>query len=199
MTYKKLLLLLLIGLTFVNCKKDNLGLPTTADVDFYESTGNTLILIVDDNGELECAYEYDLNVIQLNNDSLPLVHEVVDSSYDTYYFCKLSPNPDTLYWYSSWFNPNYLTFCEERINANQLLHTQTSIPLDTSQVQVFPYHPTIDFASIWSAVSDLYIVKTYRAALPNSKIGISRRVVMEYNEELGFSLPVKKYLIFLVK
>ena len=183
----------------MNCKKDKVELPTTTEVDYYESTGNTLILIVDDNGELECAYEYDLDVIQLNNDSLPLVHEVVNGPNDTYYYCKLSPNPDTLYWYSNWFNPNYLTFCEERINANQLLHLTTLIPYDSTQFQVFTSNPNIDFASIWSAVSDLDIVKTYRTVLPNSKIGISKRVVMEYNEELGFSLGVQKYFIFLVK
>ena len=199
MKYKKLLLLFFIGLALVNCKKDKVELPTTTEVDYYESTGNTLILVVGDDGEFEGAYEYDLDVIQLINDSLPLVHEVVDSSYDTYYFCKLSPNPDTLYWYSSWFNPNYLTFCEERINATQLLHLASLIPYDSTQFQLFPDQPTIDFATTWSAVSDLDIVKTYRTALPNSKIGISKRVVMEYNEELGFSLGVQKHFIFLVK
>lgn len=105
------------------------------------------------------------------------------------------PNPDTLFWSSS----NDFKFMTNNIEENKLKILNNSITYDSAQFQFLGSQNNTNYSSIWSKVSNLEIVKTYRNSLPNSKIGISRVVINEYNEQLGVSAPVEKYFLFLVK
>lgn len=188
---KNILIFLPICFLLLSCKKDTV--PEPIDTIYYESEGNLLILMVGDT--FEKAYEYNLASTQLSNDSLLITYETVPAPMDSYYYWNFLPNPDTLFWSLAL---NY-TFMAEGINNTNFKKLNSPIPYDSSKVQVIFHQGNSDYEEIWSKVSKLEIVKTYRNALPNSRIGIMRTVMGIYNEELGFAIPEEKHLLFLVK
>lgn len=190
---RKNLIFLFIATTLFGCKKDKVEVPTPINTNYYQSNGNLLILEI---GEIfENAYEYNLSAIQLNNDSIPISIETESNQVTNFSYWKLLPNPDTLFWSSS----NDFKFMTNNIEENKLKILNNSITYDSAQFQFLGSQNNTNYSSIWSKVSNLEIVKTYRNSLPNSKIGISRVVINEYNEQLGVSTPVEKYFLFLVK
>lgn len=190
---KNILMLLVIGFTLFSCKKDKVKTTNSFSNHYYQSDGNLLVLMIGES--VECAFEYNLGSTQLNNDSLPVNIETIFDGVNNTSYCRFIPNPDTLFWYSS----NDITFMTEKINGNQLLSHNDSIPYDSTQFQLIDSQISFNYSPFWSKASKLDIVKTYRNSLPNSKIGITRLVINEFDEQLGFSLPVEKYLLFMVK
>jgi hypothetical protein len=188
---KHIVVIFLIGIISFGCKKDKVPAPLEAN--YYQSNGNLLILKIDDN--LEGVYEYNLASTVLNNDSLPLHFETFSDGINNYSYLKFTPNPDTLYKISS----NNFSFFSALIDKNKLENLSNSIPFNSLQFQIIGNQNNMDFESIWSKISKLDIVKTYRSSNPNSKIGINRIIINDYDEQLGFSFPNEKYLIFLVK
>lgn len=188
---KHYILLFLIVFVTLSCKKEKV--PTTATTNYYQSNGNLLILKIDD--DLESIYEYNLALTDLINDSLPLNFDSYSIGMTNYSYLRFTPNPDTLFQYSS----NNFTFFTPQIDKNKLQILSNSLPFDSSQFQLIGEQDDFDFSSVWAKISTLDIVKTYRNSHPNSKIGIDSFVINEYDEQLGFSTPIKKYLIFLVK
>lgn len=151
-----------------------------------------MILKVDQ--DLESAYEYNLTSNVLNNDSLPIYFETYSGLYFNNYL-KFAPNPDTLFHNSS---KNY-TFFTPKIDDTELQSLNNSIPFDSTQFQLIESQNNFDYSSIWSKISNLAIVRTYRNSNPTSKIGITRIVIYEHDEQSGVSVPHEKHLIFLVK
>lgn len=188
---KHILLFLLIGFVVYSCEKDKVPAPIVAND--YQSNGNLLILKVDEN--LESVYEYNLASTVLYNDSLPLYYETNSDGIYNYTYWKFLPNPDTLLRLSS-LNSAFFT---AQINNNELEYLDNSIPFDSSQFQLIGTQNNFIYSSIWSKIAKLDIVKTYRSSNPNSKIGIHRIIINEYDEQLGFSIPNEKYLIYLAK
>jgi len=188
---KHILVILLICLVSFGCKKDKL--PAPKETNYYQSNGNLLTLKIGDY--LEGVYEYHLASTVLNNDSLPLYFETFSDGINNNSYLKFTPNPDTLFKISS----NNFTFFSALIDKNELENLSNSLPFNFSQFQLISNQNNMDFESIWSKISKLDIVKTYRSSNPNSKIGINRIVINEYDEQLGFSFPNEKYLIYLVK
>lgn len=188
---KLLVILFLLGLISFGCKKDKVPAPIVSN--YYQSNGNLLILKIDDN--LEGIYEYNLALTSLNNDSLPLFFETYSDGLNNYSYLKFIPNPDTLFQISS----NNFIFYSILIDKNELEILNNSVPFDSAQFQLIGSQNNFDYSTVWSKISKLEIVKTYRTSNPNSKIGIHRIVINEYDEQLGFSIPIEKHLIFLVK
>ncbi len=188
---KPFITILLTGIVSFSCKKDKV--PAPIETNYYQSNGNLLILKIDD--DVEGIYEYNLASTVLNNDSLPLSIETYSDGFMNYYYLKFSPNPDTLYSYTS----TNFTFYTSLIDKNELQVLDSPIPFDSALFQQIGSQNNFNYSSIWSKISKLDIVKTYRNSNPTSKIGINRVVVDQYDEELGYSIPTEKYLIFLVK
>lgn len=187
---KHILILILIGLVLFSCRKDKV--PAPIESSYYESNGNLLILQIDE--ELESVYEYSLTSTDLNNDSLPLYYETYSGLY--FQSClKFTPNPDTLFELSS----NNYTFFTPKIDITELQSSINSIPFDSTQFQLIESQNNFEYSQIWSKISNFDIVQIYRNANPTSKIGITRIVSNEYDEQLGFGVPIEKHLIFLVK
>lgn len=189
---KNTLLFLLIGLTLFSCKKEEVQKPCNSN-NTYQSQGNLLLLGVGET--FECAYEYNLASTQLNNDSLPINIETVQGNmFDTTYW-KFTPNPNILISNST----NGISFSSNSIDENDLENMSYSLPYDSTQFQLFGNNYNTDSEEIWAQVSKLKIVKSYRDSNPNSKIGIAHIPVFEFNEQLGYKIPVLKHFLFLVK
>ncbi len=184
---KKWLSLFAFGILLTNCKKDKVSTPEN----YYQSKGNLMIFQIGDS--LERAYEYNLFSIQLNNGNLPI--SFYSEINNDFHYCKFLPNQDTLFSYSS----NDFTFLTDTIENNNLKRLTNSMTADSIQFQIIGNQNNIDIISSWSKISNLEIVNQYRNAYPNSKIGISKIIMNQYSSELGFSIPEKKFLIFLVK
>jgi hypothetical protein len=183
--------LFLIGLVVFSCNKDKV--PPPIQPNYYQSNGNLLILKIDD--DLEGIYEYNLTSIALNNDSLPLYFETSSFGINTYSYLKFTPNPDTLIQISSY---NF-TFHTALIDKKELENLMYSLPFDALLFQGIGNQNNLDFETLWSRISNLDIVKAYRSSNPSSKIGVNRIIINEYDEQLGFSVPNEKHLIYLVK
>lgn len=188
------IILLLLALSFFGCKKDNVENQPEV-LNYYQSDGNVLIFVIGDT--LEGTYEYNLSTIQLMNDSLPISFVSVPDSNSVFNFVywKFLPNPDTLFWSNSWSHQ----FKEDKIGNQALFSLNTSLPFDLNQFQLIETSSNPNILELWEMVSHLEIVKSYRDASPTSKIGISRQVLFQYDEALGFNVPQEKYLIILAK
>ncbi|AEA44568.1 hypothetical protein [Fluviicola taffensis] len=185
------LFFLLIGLIFFSCKKDKIQ-PTISS-NYYQSSGNLLILKIGDS--LESVYEYNLASSELTNDSLPLYIDTNSNVVNDYTYWKFSPNPDTLLWNSS----TDFSFLTSEIDKTKLQLLNYSIPFDSTKFQLLFPQSNINCSLVWSKISNLDIVKTYRNSYPNSKIGLSKVLINEYDESIGFTVPRIKFLVFLVK
>jgi hypothetical protein len=188
---KNMILIFLIGFTILGCKKDKVPIPI--ETAYYQSKGNLLILRIDDN--FECIYEFNLASTVLNNDSLPLYYESFSDGMNNYSYLKFGPNLDTLIQNSS----NNYTFYTNQIDKNELQNLGSSIPFDSIKFQAIGTQNNFTYSKIWSKISKLDIVKTYRNSNPTSKIGINSIIINEYDEQFGLSIPNEKYLIYLVK
>jgi len=183
---KRWLSILVTGLLLISCKKDKVS-----SANYYQSKGNLMIFQIGDS--LERAYEYNLFSIQLNNGNLPIsFYSEISDDID---YWKLLPNQDTLISNST----NDFTFLTDAIESNKLNKMSNSLAVDSSQFQIIGNQNNIDFVGSWSKIAHLEIVQLYRNAYPNSKIGISKIIMNQYNSELGFSIPTEKFIIFLVK
>lgn len=188
------IILLLLALSFFGCKKDNVENQPEV-LNYYQSDGNVLIFVIGDT--LEATYEYNLPNIQLINDSLPISYESTPdpSSMYQYQYWKFLPNPDTLFWIHPWS----FEFMEDQIDNQELFSLNTSLPFDSTEFQLIETFTYPNVLELWETVSHLAIVKSYRDASPTSKIGISRQVLFQYDENLGINVPQEKYLIILAK
>lgn len=184
-------LLLFIGFVVVSCTKDKVPAPMVSN--YYQSQGNLLILKIGTN--LEGIYEYNLASTVLNNDSLPLCFSSYTDGINYFNYLKFTPNPDTLLQISA----NNFTFFTNQIDKINLQYLNSTLPFDAVQFQSLGTQNNINYAQLWSKISNLDLVKTYRNSNPNSKIGINRIVINVYDEQLGISVPNAKYLIFLAK
>lgn len=188
---KHILILFLIGFATLSCRKDKV--PPAVESNYYQSNGNLLILKIE--GDLESVYEYNLSSTVLTNDSLPLYTQSQSDGLYDYYYQKISPNPDTLLWYSV----NNSSFETSQIDENELKQTNYPLPYDSTQFQLIGDNSDIDYSVFWSKISKLDIVRLYRNSNPTSKIGITRITLYELDEELGINLPKETHLIYLVK
>jgi hypothetical protein len=189
----KYVLPVILAVLILGCNKDKVPEINNDEASYYQSNGNLLILLID--GDFNRAYEYNLASTELTNDSLRIQ---VDSesgglSFKTYW--RYLPNPDTLFWQSD----NKTTFNEFSIVTSSLEKLSTTVPLDTNLFQKIVIQEDVDYSEIWSEISNLSIVKTYRDALPQSKIGITREIIYELDEDLGFSVPKEVFIVVLVK
>lgn len=190
---KNTFLIISFGIVLIGCNKDKVPDAAADENNFYQSAGNLLILKIGD--EFEEAHEYNLSSTELINDSLNIEIESYSDGMYQYNYWKYLPNPDTLFWsYSFDF-----TFYNEPLEPVELLEIDKEIQLDASLFQKILTEINLDYSSIWSKVSRLDIVKTYRDASPNSNIGITRQVINEFDEELGFNVPKEIFILILVK
>lgn len=187
---KNTLLLFFASILIFSCNKEDL-IGSTNGV-YYESTGNLLILQIGDT--LECAYEFNLSSINLENDSLPLYFEREENELVPKTYWKFSPNPDTLFWYSTedqWFANPLIRKDDLELNSYELSYNPDLIQLITST--------NSDHSTLWSQIANLKIVQDYRMANPSSKIALKRVVFREFNKEYSLNVPVEKHLFFVVK
>jgi hypothetical protein len=188
---RNMILIFLIASVALACKKDKV--PAPVETNYYQSNGNFLILKLDD--DLDGVYEFNLPTTALNNDSLPLYFETYSDENNNYSYLKFTQNTDTLFQYTS----DNLIFFTTQVDKIELQNLISPVPYDSDKFQLIGSQNNFDYSSIWSKISNLEIVKTYRNSNPNSKIGINRIVINEYNAQLGFSIPHEKHLIYLVK
>jgi hypothetical protein len=184
---KKWLSLFAFGILLTSCKKDKVPTPEN----YYQSKGNLMIFQIGDS--LERAYEYNLFSIQLNNGNLPI--SIYSEINNESHYWKLLPNQDTLFSCST----NDFSFSTNAIENNSLKKLPNSLIVDSSQFQIVGNQNNIDVNDSWSKIANLEIVQQYRNSYPNSKIGISKIIMNQYNLQLGFSIPIEKFIIFLVK
>jgi hypothetical protein len=191
---KLIFILAFFSVILIGCEKDKVP-SIIEEIDYHQSNGNLLVLVVGDS--FEEAFEYNLATTQLLNDSLPIIIESVPdgSGWYNYNYWKFAPNLDTIFWTHS----NSITFMEDVINSNMFESLGTSVPFDTAQFQSIGSTTNVSKENTWDKVSNLEIVKLYRDSNPNSKIGVSRQVIWIYDDQLGFSIPYEKYLLFLAK
>jgi hypothetical protein len=145
-----------IGIVLIGCNKDKVPDPVIEEDNYYQSTGNLLILKI--GNEFEEAHEYNLSSTELINDSLNIEVDSYSDGMYQYNYWKCLPNPDTLSWSYSF---DY-TFFEEPVKPSELLEMDNEIEIDTSLFQKILTEINLDYSSIWSKVSRLDIVKTYR-------------------------------------
>ncbi len=177
----------LIGLVALSCKKDKV--PVNDTTNYYQSNGNFLVVKIGE--KVETVYEYNLSSIALNNDSLPLTI----NSFSNGHFWQFAPNSDTLFWYSG----TSFSFTTSPVSEKQLQKWMTTLPYNSAQFQFFSNQGSSGLITVWEKISNLDLVKTYRSANPNAKIGVTSVIINEFNDEFGFSMPVEKHLVFLVK
>jgi hypothetical protein len=186
----KLAIICLLSL-FFSCTKDKIHQKETQS--FYESHGNMMLLQVGE--DLEGIYEYQVESTASQLDSFHLIHVLMNDGNEEYRGWKLASNQPLLYEQHT----NHINFYAPKIAVDQLEKSSEHLPLDTTKIQWFPNPNGIESHDIWSKISNLAIVKAYRAQSPTTKIGIERMVFYTYNPDFGFSVPSEKYLVFLVK
>jgi hypothetical protein len=150
--------------------------------------------------QLEGIAEFYLSEPSLLNDSLP-VHSFVDNpNINSPVIISLhTTNLDTLFTVPD-YNSNEIAYREDFIPRAELEKTTFSMAYPFGLFQI--NHVSLDFSVIeplWSECSHYKIVQQYRSANPNSKIGLHRIVLNEYDEEVGFAIPKYKYFFFLAK
>jgi hypothetical protein len=182
---------LLIGLVALSCKKDKV--PVNDTTNYYQSNGNFLVVKIGE--KVEAVYEYNLSSIALNNDSLPLTINSFSNGFSNVHFWQFEPNLDTLFRYSE----TSFSFNSSPINEKQLQKLMVSLPYNSAQFQFFSNQGSSELITVWEKISNLDLVKTYRSANPNAKIGVTSVMINEFNDEFGFSMPVEKHLVLLVK
>lgn len=188
---KNLSILLFLPLLFFSCTKDKIYQKETQS--FYESHGNMMLLQVGE--DLEGIYEYQMESTAYQQDSFNLIHVLMNDGGEEYSGWKLASNQPILFEQHAY----QINFYAPKIAVDQLEKTSEHLPLDTTKIQWFQAPNGIDPTEIWSKISNLAIVKSYRADNPTTKIGICRIVVYTYNPDFGCSVPRQKYLVFLVK
>ncbi len=188
---KNLPILLLLSLLIFSCTKEKV--PTSAIPNEYKSTGNFLILQV--GTELDAVYEYQLANTELQQCNLPIYHLTMNDGIENYKAWKFIPNDLVLFEQ----NMNKLTYNATKIEPNVLGSSNESIPFDSTKIQWIGTPSSADLSEIWSKISALNLVKYYRNAQPNSNIGFYRTLMNVYDQQLGFSIPTEKYLVYLVK
>jgi hypothetical protein len=186
----KLLLFLCFTPFLFSCKKEKTVPPI--ENNFYQSNGNLIILKIGE--DLESIYEFNLDTINLPNDSLPLYMESCSNGVQNFYVWKCSPNPDTLFGYST----NNFFFNSPEIDQSALRRSIYPAPFNPNKFQLIGNPTDKDYQSLWSKISNLSILKFYRKSNPNAKIGIQQLVMSVYNESFGVSEPQIKYFVYLV-
>ena len=174
-----------------SCTKEKINQKETQS--FYESHGNMMLLQVGE--ELEGIYEYQMESTTFMQDSFHLIHVLMNDGNEEYRGWKLASNQPLLYEQNAY----HINFYAPKIAVDQLEKSSEHLPLDTTKIQWFPKPNGIESHDIWSKISNLAIVKAYRAQSPTTKIGIERMVFYTYNPDFGFSVPSEKYLVFFVK
>ena len=144
----------------------------------------------------EEAYEYDVSMSQIIDDSLPISIESTPGTSNMYNFnyWKFLGN-DTLFW----SHETTMTWLEDRIPSEAFWTLDDPVEFDSSIFQPINSLPSEGWNQAWEQVSDLEIVRLYRTQNPTSRIGISRTIIWEYDPELSFSYPTEKHLLFMVK
>lgn len=175
----------------MGCKKEKIQEPSSCNS--YVSSGNLLLLVVGET--FECAYEYNLVSTPLKNDSLPISINTDQSSMFSASYWQYQPNEDTLFQSSS----QQVQFYTSEIDENDLENLDYYMPYDSTQFQKINGNNNSNLSTAWNQISNLEIVKQYRNARPNSKIGIARVPFSEFNEQLGYAVMSTKNIIFLTK
>lgn len=188
---KNFSILLFLSFLFFSCTKGKIHQKETQS--FYESHGNMMLLQVGE--DLEGIYEYQVESTASQLDSFHLIHVLMNDGNEEYRGWKLASNQPLLYEQHT----NHINFYAPKIAVDQLEKSNEHLPLDTTKIQWFSNPNGIESHDIWSKISNLAIVKAYRAQSPTTKIGIKRMVFYTYNPDFGFSVPSEKYLVFLVK
>lgn len=180
----KTIVIIFCFFALLSCKKDKVRNP-------FE---NKLIVLQVGN-DFEGGVEFDLNQSNNNIDDFDLYYTSISNGLQsTSYFQSslindtiFSLGPSNVFKYFTDFNPaeNY-TF----LNENLTHENENFVQLISSK--------EIQYQEIWSKVANLDIVKQFKHFNPNEKIGISKLVVSEYDELIGFNVPKVKYFIFLV-
>ena len=93
---------------------------------------------------------------------------------------------------------NYFSYNAQLIDTSILEKLTTFIAYNHSDFQVIASSNNVNDATIWSKIANLDILKTYRTSNPTAKIGIQRIVENVHDPQFGFSVPIEKYLVFLV-
>ena len=190
---KQILIWMSLAIIAFSCIKEKV--PTSIQKSYYQSNGNFLVLQVGD--ELEGAYECQLSTTVLSNDSLPLTWNSSVGGIDgmeIQSYLKYFPNQDTIVQFVN----EQLDYHSPLIDTSLLQKLTVFIPYNPFDFQVITGSNNGNAATIWSKISNLDIVKSYRTSNPIAKIGIQRIVEKVYDPQYGFSVPKEKYLVFLV-
>lgn len=185
--------LLLVIIILSACKKEKIELISPAEAQsFYQSRGNLLILEIGD--ELEALYEFDFPNLQVDSDTLKLYYDLLPTVLmDPYIVWKMSPHDQVLFYQYQ----QQLTFLEERIDPSELERIPNASPYDSAQFHRVAGNTSIDSKEIWHRVGNLAILDFYRNQHPLRKMSLLRIVKQEYDEGLGFSVPVERHLLIL--
>jgi hypothetical protein len=183
--------LLVTSLLFMHCKKQNI-LEQRSSI-LYSSEGNFLILNISD--KLVEAYEFQIEIDPSIKDTIPLFFESVHNSIYIETAAFLNSTNDTLYKSK---NFDY-SFLGQPIPLNKLGITVNQIPFSSVQPQLYGTVDSSKIQDVWEKVYRLSIVNHYHQEKEARTIGFQRIVQNFYNENLGFSVPEERHLIYLLK
>ena len=91
------------------------------------------------------------------------------------------------------------SFFGREVYLPALYNFEEAFPFDSSSFQQLGSGSNFSYKKVWDNVSKLAMTYDYRFSNPTSKIGISRQIFSVYDESLGLSMPVEKFLVVLAK
>jgi len=185
---KNLLFVLAIVPLLFSCKKTDCQNPTP---DNYVSQGNLLVLCIGDSLE----YGLEFNVASTSFTNIPVAYFAVSHDNSDIGF-EHSASNDTLFQY---FFGKILQTSVTPIAPSEFESMQNPITLDPNLIQNLVPNGNFSHQDVWGKINDLDVVHNYRNQFPTSNIGFAKLTLHEYDSELGFALPVKKYFVFLQK
>ena len=184
-------ILFLVFLLFLcACKKE---FPNTKQNAFlYSSNGNFLLLVIEN--KLVEAYEYQVELLDSFNDTIPLLTQTSDNSLgfeSTTFFQTIK---DTLFKNEN----NFYTFFGNVIPINKLGLSTKKTSLNSLNTQLIGTVDSTKINALWEKVAGLKIIQQYQES--NKKnIGFQRIVQNSYDPDWGFTVPKEKFLVYLVK
>lgn len=183
-------LFIVVLLSFIGCKKENPNDFVADPADYYQSQGNLLILVVT-QGELEEAYEYQLDTISYVNDSISLEATwpfPAGSGSSGVRYTILHPHSDTLCTDQDW----HTTFPVTPIASTDLYRSGVCLPFDNVNEQD---HSGQDNSVIWNVVANLEILNSYRVESPDSPVVFWYKSALHLNNQGISTLTGKTYVM----
>lgn len=194
----KILALYCLIFLVVACQKEEIQpVPSGNSDNPYSNTGDVLLLVFNDSSVT--AYEYNVPSAINYRDSLPLMYS--SSTYiapnQNYHHLHFGTSSDTLFTVApNNYNLEPIVYHAPQTPDNHLDNSFLHLPFvrENFIVEAPSLHNFLP--TFWNQVSDLAVVHAYRNSA-KSKIHALRTIVMQFDEELGFSTPTLKPMLVL--